>query len=60
MGPSTGIFPSTGTESMRKVLLNCTCCTPWMTLATKIAKAGANMFNAVPLMVWSAFILIAA
>ena len=31
-----------------------------MTLATKMAKAGANMLRAVPLMVWFAFMLMDA
>ena len=45
---------------MWNVSVNCICCTPWIIRAVKIANAGANKFNAVPLIVWSAFILIEA
>ena len=59
-GPSTGMSPSTGTFSIRKVLVNGTCCTVRIMRATKMANAGANMLMAVPLITWSAFILMAA
>ena len=54
--PTTGISPKTGTFGIRKVFVKLICCTPlvWIILAVKIAKAGANMFSAVPLMIWSA------
>ena len=43
--PMTGIDPKTGTESILKVLVNWICCTPWIILATKIAKDMVTVYG---------------